>query len=118
RGPVPSKPAAILIGMAQPRTTPDRPSVVPRAAAVPAVSPKTAAVAATKAPAPAPSATPPAKPTGPRRAPSRPATTGANAKATAAEPNLAALKAQLVASVRAHYPQADLEPIERAFDLA
>ncbi|HXI46261.1 MAG TPA: bifunctional (p)ppGpp synthetase/guanosine-3',5'-bis(diphosphate) 3'-pyrophosphohydrolase [Candidatus Acidoferrales bacterium] len=109
--------------MAQPRTTPDRPSVVPRAATVPAVSPKAAAVAATKAPAPAPSATPPAKPrrakpTGPRRAPSRPATTGANAKATAAEPNLAALKAQLVASVRAHYPQADLEPIERAFDLA
>jgi GTP pyrophosphokinase len=108
--------------MAQPRTTPDRPSVVPRAAAVPAVSPKTAAVAATKTPAPAPSATPSkprrAKPTGPRRAPSRPATTGANAKATAAEPNLAALKAQLVASVRAHYPQADLEPIERAFDLA
>jgi len=34
------------------------------------------------------------------------------------EPNLAALKKQLLASVREHYPQADLEPIERAFDLA
>jgi GTP diphosphokinase / guanosine-3',5'-bis(diphosphate) 3'-diphosphatase len=34
------------------------------------------------------------------------------------EPDLAALKAQLVETVRGHYPQADLEPLERAFDLA
>jgi len=109
--------------MAQPRTTPDRPSTPSRAPAAPVAAPKTKARGAAEA-APAPAATPRATPvtprraksTGPRRTPSRPATSGPGSAAT--EPNLAALKKQLLASVREHYPQADLEPIERAFDLA
>jgi guanosine-3',5'-bis(diphosphate) 3'-pyrophosphohydrolase len=111
--------------MAQPRTTPDRPSTPPRAAPAPAVAPKggkttdppASANTARTAPTPATAATPirRAKPTGPRRTPSRPPRPTAS---TAAEPDLAALKAQLVASVREHYPQADLDPIELAFDLA
>ncbi len=90
--------------MAAPRTsTPDdakRPASRPDAV-VPAVS-------ATATPARRP------KSTGPRRTQSRPA-------AAAKDPttiDLEALKKQLVASVREHYPQADLDPMARAFDLA
>jgi GTP pyrophosphokinase len=122
--------------MAQPRTTPDRPSTKPRAPVAPVVAPKKKTRATAEAATPTPAAAPVvavtrpatataaapaarprrAKPTGPRRTPSRPATPAAGS--SPAEPNLAALKKQLLASVREHYPQADLEPIERAFDLA
>ncbi|HEY7969736.1 MAG TPA: hypothetical protein VID95_07045, partial [Candidatus Limnocylindrales bacterium] len=53
------------------------------------------------------------KPTGPRR------TNGSTTSAAKiVEPDLAALRTQLVATVREHYPQADLAPVEQAFDLA
>jgi len=57
---------------------------------------------------------PHAKPTGPRRSPPR------RAPGTAATdaPDLAGLRDQLLATVRGHYPQADLEPLGQAFDLA
>ncbi|HEX2756156.1 MAG TPA: HD domain-containing protein, partial [Candidatus Limnocylindrales bacterium] len=71
--------------------------------------------ASTGAPAAAPSKRR-AKPTGPRRTPSRPASS--SVATSAVEPDLGALKAQLLATVREHYPQSDLDPIERAFDLA
>ena len=54
------------------------------------------------------------KPSGPRRT-TTPRTNGA---AASAGTDLAALRTQLVASVREHYPGADLAPVERAFDLA
>ena len=62
--------------------------------------------------APLPARPPRAKPSGPRRAQSRPPA------ANPLEPDLDALRAQLIATVREHYPQADLEPIGAAFDLA
>jgi GTP pyrophosphokinase len=119
--------------MAQPRTTPDRPSTPPRATAAAGAIPKKAAAANAPAAAPAnksrttrPDAATPtaaasatarrAKSSGPRRTPSRPPTPATTASGL--EPDLGALKKQLLASVREHYPQADLEPIERAFDLA
>ena len=55
-----------------------------------------------------------AKASGPRRTTNRPAT----APSATDESGFEALKVQLLATVRAHYPQADLDPIERAFDLA
>ncbi|HET7701850.1 MAG TPA: bifunctional (p)ppGpp synthetase/guanosine-3',5'-bis(diphosphate) 3'-pyrophosphohydrolase [Candidatus Limnocylindrales bacterium] len=56
-----------------------------------------------------------AKPTGPRRT----ATSTASPRATTpGEVDLAALRTQLVETVRKHYPQSDLAPVERAFDLA
>ena len=61
-------------------------------------------------PARAPRATR-AKPAGPRRTP-------ATAVAANREPDLGALKAELLATVAGHYPQADLEPVSAAFDLA
>jgi guanosine-3',5'-bis(diphosphate) 3'-pyrophosphohydrolase len=107
--------------MAQPRTTtpgdggttrptppPGRPAAGSGGATrpIPAVTPRST-----------PAATPRrAKSTGPRRTPSRPATPAPNTPAT--EPDLAALKAQLLKTVRGHYPPADLGPLERAFDLA
>jgi GTP diphosphokinase / guanosine-3',5'-bis(diphosphate) 3'-diphosphatase len=106
--------------MAEPRTTPDRRSASRRATAGPVVAPKKGDTGPPSVPVDASRASAPATPrraksTGPRRTPSRPPTPTATA---GAEPDLGALKQQLVATVREHYPQADLEPIERAFDLA
>ena len=75
--------------MAQPRTTPPAGSTRPPRAARPKV----------------------AKPTGPRRA-------TIPAAARSKEPDLKALRKQLLETVAGHYPQADLEPIGAAFDLA
>jgi GTP diphosphokinase / guanosine-3',5'-bis(diphosphate) 3'-diphosphatase len=107
--------------MAQPRTTPDRPSTPSRATPAPVVAARKGG--GVDAPAPvdpsraiSPAAPRRAKASGPRRTPSRPPTPSATA--AAAEPDLDGLKRQLVGTVREHYPQADLEPIERAFDLA
>jgi GTP diphosphokinase / guanosine-3',5'-bis(diphosphate) 3'-diphosphatase len=58
------------------------------------------------------------KPVGPRRSQARPPSARTGPNGAVIEPDLAALKAQLVETVRGHYPQADLEPLERAFDLA
>ncbi|HEY8800095.1 MAG TPA: bifunctional (p)ppGpp synthetase/guanosine-3',5'-bis(diphosphate) 3'-pyrophosphohydrolase [Candidatus Limnocylindrales bacterium] len=70
------------------------------------------------APTPVATATPATKtratPNGPRRTTTRPATGRAAAKA----PDLDALRKQLIATVRGHYPQADLDPLGAAFDLA
>src|SRR5262245_44487969 len=52
------------------------------------------------------------KPSGPRRS-TAPATQG-----KVAEPDLDALKRQLLETVASHYPQADLEPVGQAFDVA
>ncbi|HEY8845999.1 MAG TPA: HD domain-containing protein, partial [Candidatus Limnocylindrales bacterium] len=115
--------------MAQPRTTTDdagtpRRGVAKRGAALqPSPSPKgpvTPSKTASPVAAPTPVATARpaskarAKPNGPRRTTSRPATGRAAAKA----PNLDALRKQLIATVRGHYPQADLDPLGAAFDLA
>jgi len=56
--------------------------------------------------------TPRSKPSGPRRT-----TAPANPK-TAAGPDLEALQGQLIETVAKHYPQADLQPVRDAFDLA
>jgi len=56
--------------------------------------------------------TPRSKPSGPRRT-----TAPANPK-TAAGPDLEALQNQLIETVAKHYPQADLQPVRDAFDLA
>ncbi len=56
--------------------------------------------------------TPRSKPSGPRRT-----TAPANPK-TAAGPDLEALQSQLIETVAKHYPQADLQPVRDAFDLA
>ena len=52
-----------------------------------------------------------AKPTGPRRSP-------APAAARSSAPDIAKLREQLLATVAGHYPQADLDPVGAAFDLA
>jgi GTP pyrophosphokinase len=52
------------------------------------------------------------KPTGPRRTPSRPE------GGVPAETDLDVLRANLLTTVREHYPGADTGPVERAFDLA
>jgi guanosine-3',5'-bis(diphosphate) 3'-pyrophosphohydrolase len=75
--------------MAQPRTTP--------------------ASDVTKAPRPA--RVKRAKSTGPRRTPPAPA-------AKSKDPDLVALRKQLLETVAGHYPQADLTPVGAAFDLA
>ncbi|HXI81824.1 MAG TPA: bifunctional (p)ppGpp synthetase/guanosine-3',5'-bis(diphosphate) 3'-pyrophosphohydrolase [Verrucomicrobiae bacterium] len=121
--------------MAQPRTTTDDAGAPRRGAAKRSVASATASATApvpvAKAPH-APATTAPAapatsgrtsakpgsktraKPSGPRRTTTRP-TGGA---ATTATPDLAALRERLLATVRGHYPQADLEPLGAAFDLA
>jgi GTP diphosphokinase / guanosine-3',5'-bis(diphosphate) 3'-diphosphatase len=53
-----------------------------------------------------------AKPSGPRRSSST------AAAGTPNEPDLEALKQHLLETVASHYPQADLEPVRGAFDLA
>jgi GTP pyrophosphokinase len=92
--------------MAQPRTTHDQ-TDPPRRASTAAKTPAAGTPAA---------ATPArAKPRGPRRtATSRPASPAG--AATSAD--LGELRAKLLATVREHYPQADLSSIEGAFDLA
>src|SRR3954453_5947559 len=110
--------------MTQPATRPDgadAPRASRRANGAAATATKTLA---TSPPAGPPSTQTPAtakksarttrKPTGPRRPSVAPVAAGA----TAAQPDLAALKPELVDPVRSHSPQANLEPIERAFDLA
>ena len=64
---------------------------------------------ATKAPRPA--RVKRAKSTGPRRTPPAPA-------AKSKDPDLVALRKQLIETVAGHYPQADLTPVGEAFDLA
>ncbi|HEX5823866.1 MAG TPA: bifunctional (p)ppGpp synthetase/guanosine-3',5'-bis(diphosphate) 3'-pyrophosphohydrolase [Candidatus Limnocylindrales bacterium] len=106
--------------MAQPRTTTDDADAPRRGKAKRAVPPATttapAKAAATGGPVPAadPARKPRPKATGPRRTTARP-TTGRPAPT---DPDLAALRKQLIATVRGHYPQADLEPLGGAFDLA
>ena len=107
--------------MAQPRTTHDRTSTPPRASATPVGAPKKGGTGAGPVPPDGSRATAPgtprrAKATGPRRTPSRPPSPASTA--ASADPDLRALKKQLLATVREHYPQSDLEPLERAFDLA
>ena len=106
--------------MAQPRTTHDRANTPPRATAAPIVAPKkpsaSAPVSADASRGTSPATPRRAKPSGPRRTPSPPPTP--TTTASVADPGLGALKKQLLATVREHYPQADLEPLERAFDLA
>jgi guanosine-3',5'-bis(diphosphate) 3'-pyrophosphohydrolase len=111
--------------MAQPRTTTDdagapRRGAAKRAAARATPSPGVSAASAAQAPAPSarpatkvPSKSRP-KPTGPRRSPPRRTSGGTATDA----PDLAGLREQLLATVRGHYPQADLEPLGEAFDLA
>jgi GTP diphosphokinase / guanosine-3',5'-bis(diphosphate) 3'-diphosphatase len=57
------------------------------------------------------------KPTGPRRTavPARPL---GSLGTTASQPDIEALRGQLLDTVRQHYPQANLAPVEQAFDLA
>ena len=113
------KPAAGRAAGGSAAATRSTPAATPRPAVIaPARSAPAAARPAPAAPArPAPSTTPRrAKSSGPRRTPSRPLTPAANTPAS--EPDLAALKAHLLATVREHYPPADLGPLERAFDLA
>jgi len=112
--------------MAQPRTTTDdagapRRGAAKRTAALATPSPGVSAASAAQAPAPG-TARPASKaasksrpkPTGPRRSTPRRASGGTAADA----PDLAGLREQLLATVRGHYPQADLEPLGAAFDLA
>jgi GTP diphosphokinase / guanosine-3',5'-bis(diphosphate) 3'-diphosphatase len=106
--------------MAQPRTTTDgadtpRRGAAKRAGASGAATP-TVAPAAAAAPASAAKTAPKprAKPNGPRRTTTRSAT----GRPTPKEPDLAALREQLLDTVRGHYPQANLEPLGAAFDLA
>jgi guanosine-3',5'-bis(diphosphate) 3'-pyrophosphohydrolase len=106
--------------MAQPRTTTDGADTPRRGAA------KRAAPAATKpVVAAGPTASGPAaavkpvskaraKPVGPRRTTTRPA----SGRPALGEPDLAGLREQLIATVRGHYPQANLDPLGAAFDLA
>jgi GTP pyrophosphokinase len=110
--------------MAQPRTTTDdagtpRRGAAKRGAASPASPPapkdagttaKTVAQLPTARPAPKARA----KPKGPRRT----TTPRLSGRSTPQAPDLAALRKHLIATVRGHYPQADLEPIGAAFDLA
>ena len=56
------------------------------------------------------------KPSGPRRTATR--TPAPGPAATPGEVDLGALRTQLVETVRRHYPQSDLGPVEAAFDLA
>jgi GTP diphosphokinase / guanosine-3',5'-bis(diphosphate) 3'-diphosphatase len=91
------------IASAPPAKVPHAP--ITTAPAAPATNARTSAKPASKTRA---------KPTGPRRTTTRPAGTGA----TAATPDLAALRERLLDTVRGHYPQADLEPLGAAFDLA
>ena len=58
-----------------------------------------------------PAASAPAK-RGPRRSPVR------LADRPVADPDLEALRKLLLASVAGHYPQADIDPVSRAYDLA
>jgi guanosine-3',5'-bis(diphosphate) 3'-pyrophosphohydrolase len=110
-------PLLSFVAMAQPRTTTPGDAAGPRKTQAAGKSAPATPAPATPAPAVvAPAAPRRAKPTGPRRAPNRPSS--AATAGPPAEPDLAALKAQLVETVRSHYPQSDLEPIERAFDLA
>jgi GTP pyrophosphokinase len=53
------------------------------------------------------------KPTGPRRTTAR-----TNGSAAVSAADIPGLRTQLLATVRDHYPGADLGPVERAFDLA
>ncbi len=103
--------------MAQPRATTGQSSASRQAVAKRAPSAAASAVAAPATPSatvgkPAPQTRP--KPTGPRRTTTRPPSRAANPT----EPDLVALREQLIATVREHYPQADLAPLGEAFDLA
>src|SRR6476469_1420717 len=99
--------------MTQPGTTPHDRKASARGAARAVTAEAGSAVPTTHAAKRRAKAETTPKPTGPRR------TNGSTATAPKiAEPDLAALRKQLVATVREHYPQADLDPIVRAFDLA
>src|SRR4051812_40324483 len=99
--------------MTQPATTPDGPDAAPRGTRRSAAA---AAGATTR--------TPPTqekvaagnrKSSGPRRD-ATPSTSSAGVKTPGAD--IAALRTQLVETVRSHYPQANLTSVEEAFDLA
>jgi GTP pyrophosphokinase len=99
--------------MTQPGTTPDDRKASARGAARAVTADAGGAVPTTHAAKRRAKAESAPKPTGPRR------TNGSTSTAAkVAEPDLAALRKQLVATVRQHYPQADLAPVEQAFDLA
>ncbi|HEX3427772.1 MAG TPA: RelA/SpoT family protein [Candidatus Limnocylindrales bacterium] len=121
--------------MAQPRTTTEdagapRPGVGSRGArskaaavvAAPATkssvqapaTPVKASAAVGSAPPASTEPKPRAKPKGPRRTTSQ----RSGAGSTPETPDLDALRERLISTVRAHYPQADLEPMRQAFDLA
>src|SRR3954469_18773462 len=98
--------------MTQPATTPDGPDAAPRGTGRSAAA---AAGATTRTPpTQAKVAAGNRKATGPRRG--APAASGPGVKAPGAD--IAALRTQLVETVRSHYPQANLTPVEEAFDLA
>jgi GTP pyrophosphokinase len=99
--------------MTQPGTTPDDRKASARGAARAVTADAGGAVPTTHAAKRRAKAESAPKPTGPRRTNG---STSTAAKVT--EPDLAALRKQLVATVRQHYPQADLAPVEQAFDLA
>ena len=110
--------------MAQPRTTTDdagtpRRGATKRGAASPASPPApkdtgTAAKTVAQLPTARPAPKARAKPKGPRRT----TTPRLSGRSTPHAPDLAGLRKHLIATVRGHYPQADLEPIGAAFDLA
>ena len=100
--------------MTQPATTPDEPNAAKRPSrrspTPPAETPAATATTGRKA-----KAKTARKPTGPRRVTTAPR--AASAKAVG-DPDLGRASRPAVATVRGHYPQADLSPLERAFDLA
>jgi guanosine-3',5'-bis(diphosphate) 3'-pyrophosphohydrolase len=99
--------------MAQPRITTDDAGAPGRSVAKRGAASKSAVTGAPiEVAKPAPKPRP--KPKGPDRSPARPL----DRRTSLASPDLAALREQLIATVRGHYPQADLEPIGAAFDLA
>jgi len=110
--------------MAQPRTTTDdagtpRRGAAKRGAASPAAPPIAKDTATTaKTVAQLPTARPAPKARAKSKGPRRTTTPRPPVRSTPQAPDLAALREHLIATVRDHYPQADLEPIGAAFDLA
>ncbi|HZC32172.1 MAG TPA: RelA/SpoT family protein, partial [Candidatus Bathyarchaeia archaeon] len=110
--------------MAQPRTTTDdagtpRRGAAKRAATSPAAPPIAKDTGTTaKTVAQLPTARPAPKARAKSKGPRRTTTPRLSGRSTPQAPDLAALREHLIATVRGHYPQADLEPIGAAFDLA
>src|SRR5580765_4333060 len=101
--------------MTQPATTPEEPDAVSRGSRrASASAPATASAGTTRRPPSKAGSKGQRKATGPRRTNERPATMSTPAAAE----ELGPLREQLLATVRQHYPQADLTGVEEAFDLA